>query len=101
MARGEEIVTTTAVKTRWRSIREQNFSVGGGRKEGNKFGDNRDDSPTRCVHEIPAGDRNREVAIEARSDGLWIDEYIVISCDWIDPASRALLAHREGAEAKE
>jgi hypothetical protein len=31
---------------------------------------------------IPEDDYNRDVEIEARNDGIWIDEFILIPLEW-------------------
>ena len=44
----------------------------------------------KIVREIPDGDYNREVEIEATADGLRIDDYIVIPWEWIRLAQEAV-----------
>jgi hypothetical protein len=44
----------------------------------------------RIAREIPEGDYNREIVIKATDDGLVIDDYIVISWEWIQHASAQL-----------
>jgi hypothetical protein len=59
----------------------------------------RDRAELRFVREIPDGDHNREVEIEATNDGLVIDEYITIRWDWIQK-SYAFLRIPELARSK-
>jgi hypothetical protein len=42
------------------------------------------------VREIPDGEYNRDVEIEATSEGIRIDDYITVPWDWIRRASGLL-----------
>lgn len=53
-----------------------------------------DRTALRMVRAIPDGDYNREVEIEARADGLWIDEYITVPWEWILQAASVLHVHK-------
>lgn len=44
----------------------------------------------KLVREIPDGEFNRQVEVEATEDGLRIDDYIVIPWDWIHRVSQIL-----------
>ena len=44
----------------------------------------------KLVRLISEDNYNREVEIEAKPNGLWIDDYIVIPWDWIFQAASAL-----------
>ena len=58
---------------------------------------NSDMAELRLVREIPDGDYNREIEIEATAEGLRIDDYIVISWKWIRQAREAIRAKVSGA----
>ena len=45
----------------------------------------------RIVWSVPDVDYNRDVEIEAREDGLWIDSFIFIPWDWLVQAMRLCL----------
>lgn len=42
----------------------------------------------KIIGTVPEDDYNREVDIEAKSDGLWIENCIFIPWDWLNQAMR-------------
>jgi len=44
---------------------------------------NSDRAALKIIRQIPEDEYNRDVEIEARESGVWIDDYIVIPWDWI------------------
>jgi len=51
---------------------------------------NSDRAALKIIRQIPEDEYNRDVEIEARESGVWIDDYIVIPWDWILRARDAL-----------
>jgi hypothetical protein len=48
--------------------------------------ENSDRAKLRIVWSVPDGEYNRDVEIEAKQDGIWIDDYIFIPWEWIQTA---------------
>ena len=48
--------------------------------------DRADDDPLRIVWEVPNGDCNREIEIQATTTGILIDDYVTIPWGWLQEA---------------